>query len=69
VTFTTRKTALVGLATIGASVLLLAGCAAPPPEEPEGPSSDYLPCLVSDSGGFDDKSFNQLGYEGLEAAA
>ena len=25
--------------------------------------------MVSDSGGFDDKSFNQLGYEGLEAAA
>jgi len=25
--------------------------------------------MVSDSGGFDDKSFNQLGYEGLKAAA
>jgi basic membrane protein A len=25
--------------------------------------------MVSDSGGFDDKSFNQLGYEGLESAA
>jgi basic membrane protein A len=70
VTFTTRKTAFVGLATVGASLLVLAGCAAPPAEDPDGPAaSDYLPCMVSDSGGFDDKSFNQLGYEGLEAAA
>ncbi len=25
--------------------------------------------MVSDAGGFDDKSFNQLGYEGLQSAA
>ena len=69
-TFTTRKTAFVGLATVGASLLVLAGCAAPPTDEGDGgAASDYLPCMVSDSGGFDDKSFNQLGYEGLEAAA
>ncbi|RYF69507.1 MAG: BMP family ABC transporter substrate-binding protein, partial [Comamonadaceae bacterium] len=30
---------------------------------------DFLPCMVSDAGGFDDKSFNQLGYEGLQEAA
>lgn len=70
-TFTSRKTALVGLAAIGASALVLAGCAAAPDEGDGdgGAASDYLPCMVSDSGGFDDKSFNQLGYEGLEAAA
>ncbi len=30
---------------------------------------DYLPCIVSDAGGFDDHSFNQLSYEGVEQAA
>ncbi len=68
-TITTRKTALAGLATIGVSALVLAGCAAAPEEGTESAASDFLPCMVSDSGGFDDKSFNQLGYEGLQAAA
>jgi basic membrane protein A len=31
--------------------------------------ADFLACMVSDSGGFDDGSFNQSGYEGLVAAA
>lgn len=29
----------------------------------------FKPCIVSDQGGFDDKSFNQLSYEGLVQAA
>jgi basic membrane protein A and related proteins len=40
-----------------------AGEAAPPED-----ASDFLACMVSDSGGFDDQSFNQSGFEGLEAA-
>ncbi|SDO51437.1 basic membrane protein A [Microbacterium sp. ru370.1] len=70
---TTKKAVVSGLAMIGAAALL-AGCGAAP--ESNGASggaaagaSDYLPCMVSDSGGFDDKSFNQLGKEGLDAAA
>jgi basic membrane protein A len=35
----------------------------------EAPALDYLPCIVSDAGGFDDKSFNQLSYEGVQQAA
>ncbi|MDR3201535.1 MAG: BMP family ABC transporter substrate-binding protein [Bifidobacteriaceae bacterium] len=31
-------------------------------------ASDFSACMVSDAGGFDDKSFNQSGYEGLAAA-
>jgi basic membrane protein A len=59
---------------IGMSALVLAGCATAPEEETEegSPSAaaiDYLPCMVSDAGGFDDKSFNQLGFEGLTEAA
>ena len=34
-----------------------------------GANSKYLPCIVSDQGGFDDHSFNQLGLEGVQQAA
>jgi basic membrane protein A len=30
---------------------------------------DFKACMVSDSGGFDDKSFNQTSHDGMEAAA
>ncbi|MCM3500798.1 BMP family ABC transporter substrate-binding protein [Microbacterium sp. P26] len=70
---TTKKAVVSGLAMIGAAALL-AGCGAAP--ESNGASggaaagaSDYLPCMVSDAGGFDDKSFNQLGKEGVDEAA
>jgi len=70
---TTRKAVLGGLA-VAATAALLAACAAPPAttptEEPTTPvASDFLPCMVSDAGGFDDKSFNQLGADGIRAAA
>jgi len=35
---------------------------------PEAPESEYKACMVSDQGGFDDKSFNQAGKEGLDQA-
>ncbi|WP_193596492.1 BMP family lipoprotein [Microbacterium sp. YJN-G] len=71
---TTKK--LVG-ATIAAGVIFaLAGCGQAP-TEPGGDNnggggeaaSDFIPCIVSDAGGFDDKSFNQLSYEGVVKAA
>ncbi|MDF2573448.1 MAG: family transporter substrate-binding protein [Agromyces sp.] len=70
-TFMTRKAAFSGLAIFGAAVLL-AGCASAPEESDGGDggeASDFLPCMVSDAGGFDDKSFNQLSFEGLQRAA
>ncbi|MEQ1736840.1 MAG: BMP family ABC transporter substrate-binding protein, partial [Rhodoglobus sp.] len=67
---TSRGRALSGIALIGTSALVLAGCAAAPEEGgPTAAPSDFIPCMVSDSGGFDDKSFNQLGYEGLTEAS
>ncbi|WP_092505344.1 BMP family ABC transporter substrate-binding protein [Agrococcus jejuensis] len=66
-----RKTALGGLATLGVAALL-AGCASAPEEGPAESgeaTADISPCIVSDAGGFNDQSFNQLGLEGLEAAA
>jgi len=67
---TSRGRTLSGIALIGASALVLAGCAAAPEEDGgEDVALDFLPCMVSDAGGFDDKSFNQLGFEGLSEAS
>ena len=69
-TFTSRKAALAGLATIGVSALVLTGCSAAPSDNgPSKSASNFLPCMVSDLGGFNDHSFNELGLNGLQAAA
>ena len=69
-TTTARRAAFSGLA-LASTVAILAGCASAPESDDAagGSSSDFVPCMVSDAGGFDDKSFNQLGYEGLTEAA
>ena len=72
---TTRKAAFAGLA-LTASAILLAGCGAPPEEAPEttdgaeapAESSDFLACAVSDEGSWNDKSFNEAAYAGLQQA-
>jgi len=57
-------------ALAGAAALALSACGAAPEETTGGEAtSDFKPCIVSDAGGFDDKSFNQLSHEGAEAAA
>jgi basic membrane protein A len=38
------------------------------PAESEAPTVDFLACQVSDTGGIDDKGFNQNAYAGLEMA-
>jgi len=71
-------------AALLSSGLLLAGCGAPPAENSGSASGsgaavsadaaagsdnkDYKSCIVSDAGGFDDRSFNQSSFEGLKAA-
>ena len=71
-TLSTRKASLSGLAALGV-VALLAGCGSAPEESGGGAAapadSDFLPCMVSDAGGFNDASFNQLGKQGLDEAA
>ncbi|MCX6401742.1 MAG: BMP family ABC transporter substrate-binding protein [Propionibacteriales bacterium] len=47
----------------------LAACGDAPEEGSDAKKNDYLPCIVSDAGGFNDKSFNQLSYEGVKDAA
>ena len=70
---------LVGVLSTSAA-LALAGCAQAPgtgassSAAPSGSSSGgtdasgFKACMVSDSGGFDDKSFNQTAYKGLTDA-
>lgn len=63
-----KKAALGGLAVLLAGSTL-AACGEAPDKNGEAAGNDYLPCIVSDAGGFDDKSFNQLSYEGVKEAA
>ncbi|WP_245413287.1 BMP family lipoprotein [Arthrobacter celericrescens] len=66
---TLKRGSTAGVATAGAAALLLTGCgAAPEAGTGTNTASDYLGCIVSDSGGFDDQSFNQSSYEGLKKA-
>jgi basic membrane protein A len=76
-----RKTARIA-ALVGIAALTLAGCGDRPSDEADEPSAsdtasesasaepiDFKACMVSDSGGFDDKSFNQTSHDGLMNAA
>ncbi|GAA3680881.1 BMP family ABC transporter substrate-binding protein [Nocardioides ginsengisoli] len=64
---TWKKTSAVAAVALVASATL-AGCGSAP-EKKAGAKTDFLPCMVSDAGGFDDHSFNQLSYEGFKDAA
>lgn len=70
---TTKK--LAGITAAAGLIIALAGCgSAPDASNSEsaaagGAVDGFKPCMVSDAGGFDDKSFNQLGFEGLTKAA
>ncbi|WP_336603975.1 BMP family ABC transporter substrate-binding protein [Agromyces seonyuensis] len=72
-TLTFRKAAIGGFALLGAAVLL-AGCASAPEEGPAASGGEvdvvegFKPCLISDAGGWNDKSFNQSAKEGMDAA-
>ncbi|MBE7325934.1 BMP family ABC transporter substrate-binding protein [Nocardioides sp. Y6] len=65
-----RKAALGGVLAMSASLLVACGEA---PEDNGGDTkaadSDFLPCIVSDEGGFNDKSFNELTFNGVKQAA
>lgn len=56
---------------VAAGTLALTACAAAPEGAPasEGGGDAYLPCAVSDLTGFEDNSFNELTFAGLQEAA
>ncbi len=67
-----RTKKLAGVAAAAGIALVLAGCGAAPETEdsttaPEA-GSDFLPCLISDEGGWNDRSFNQSAKEGMDRA-
>jgi basic membrane protein A len=74
-----KKSLLVAPAVLGAAALALSSCAEAPgtgsaSAAPSASTSSaagggaFKACMVSDSGGFDDKSFNQTSYKGLTDA-
>ena len=79
-----KRISLVGPALTAAVLFTLGACAeAPGTAEPaasasaggsasagaSGAAGDFKACMVSDSGGFDDRSFNQTSYKGMTDAA
>ncbi|MFM1953939.1 MAG: hypothetical protein RL118_130 [Actinomycetota bacterium] len=56
-----------GVALAAAAAMTLAGCSAAP-ATPTVTPVDYKACMVSDSGGFKDASFNEEAYNGLKEA-
>jgi basic membrane protein A len=66
-----KRKAGMAASILGISALVLSGCGAAPEastSSSSAPTVDYTACMVSDEGGFDDKSFNQASYEGLVKA-
>lgn len=55
---------------LAASALLLVGCATPPPAGNGGDDadSDFCAVMVTNSGGLEDRSFNQSSWAGLQDA-
>jgi basic membrane protein A and related proteins len=71
----TKRIGLGGTAALGV-LALLTGCGQAPGASSSSSSgaatkasSKYLPCIVSDQGGFDDHSFNEQGLNGVKQAA
>lgn len=66
------KIAAAGLTGVGL-IALLTGCGSAPTATSAAPSvsavAGFKPCIVSDLGGFDDRSFNQQGWQGVQQAS
>jgi basic membrane protein A and related proteins len=70
------RVTLRAVVAFGAIALLAAACGSPSsssssPSSNSGTSASgkFLGCMVTDTGGIDDKSFNQSSWEGMQAAA
>src|SRR3954451_16460972 len=69
-----RVKKIIRVAALGGAVALALAACGSAPEDSSSPSasagssaaaSDFKGCIVSDSGGFNDKSFNESGLNGL----
>ncbi|MET0976753.1 MAG: BMP family ABC transporter substrate-binding protein [Leifsonia sp.] len=64
-----RNRVIASTAIVAFSAFLLAGCApAPQPSATETSASDYCARMVTNSGGLEDRSFNQSSWAGLKKA-
>lgn len=71
------RKAIVTMAVSAVAIFSLTACGAAPEKKADGGNtessaagaSDFTACLVSDQGGFNDKSFNQSAKKGIEDAA
>ncbi|HCU97669.1 MAG TPA: BMP family ABC transporter substrate-binding protein [Actinobacteria bacterium] len=55
-------------AALAAVALLAAGCAKPSTSTATTTTPKFTACMVTDTGGIDDKSFNQSSWQGMQAA-
>jgi basic membrane protein A len=53
---------------VAVAALALSACGAAPEDTDSSTEDGFLVCMVSDSGGYNDRSFNQSGHEGLVKA-
>lgn len=60
------KKLVSAVSIVAASALVLSACGSG--DSGDSKAEDFLGCMVSDSGGWDDQSFNQSGREGLTNA-
>ena len=67
------RAAFRAAAALAAVALLAAGCAKPStttsPGSGSGGAAKFTGCMVTDTGGINDKSFNQSSWQGMQAAA
>jgi basic membrane protein A and related proteins len=63
------RKALQAGAALAAVALLAAGCAKPSTSTTTTTTSTFKGCMVTDTGGINDKSFNQSSWQGMQAAA
>jgi basic membrane protein A len=63
---------IVAILAAGGLTLAAAACGSAPAESPSGSGSsaaaDYTACMVTDTGGIDDRSFNASAWAGMQAA-
>ena len=62
------RRAIQACAALAAVALLAAGCAKPAPSTATS-TAKFKGCMVTDTGGINDKSFNQSSWQGMQAAA
>lgn len=61
---------MIALAAVSGLAFVAAACSKPPAETPGGGATTgtYKACMVTDTGGVDDRSFNAASWAGLQAA-